>query len=70
MKSLSAKLFVGLDNLKQLNLRENKLENFDLDIFDNIIGKIEKINLDENPIMNKDEILNRSVQSKTKVKLS
>ena len=69
LTSLSAKLFVGLDNLKQLNLCDNKLVKFDLDIFDNI-AKIEKIFLFCNPISNKDEILNRSVQSNIIVYIS
>ena len=62
LTSLSAKSFAGLDNLKELDLRHNQLVNFDLDIFDNI----EKINLDQNLIMRKDEILNRYLQSKNK----
>ena len=62
LSSLSAKSFVGLNNLKVLNLRKNKLVYFDLENFDNI-GKIEKINLEGNPIINEDEILNRSAQS-------
>ena len=60
LTSLSSKLFVGLDNLKELNLNHNKLVNFDLDIFD--IGKIEKLFLQGNPIINKYEIFNRSLQ--------
>ena len=68
LRSLSAKSLVGLDNLKELDLSYNKLANFDLDIFD--IGKILEINLCCNPIMNKDEILKRSLQSKIKANLS
>ena len=45
------------------------MANFDLDIFDNI-GKILEIYLYENPIINGDEILNRSLKSKIKVYLS
>ena len=66
LTSLSAKSFAGLDNLKELNLNHNKLVNFDLDIFDNI-RKIAEINLYLNPNINKDEILNRSLQSNIKV---
>ena len=69
LTSLNAKSFVGLDNLKRLDLNNNNLVNFDFDIFDNI-GKLVEIYLYENPIMNKDEILNRSAKSKIKVYLS
>ena len=68
LTSLNAKSFVGLDNLKELNVCCNKLVKFDVDIFDNI-GKIVKIHLNYNPIMNKDEILNRSEQSNIKVNI-
>ena len=69
MRSLSAKSFFGLENLKDLDLCHNRLANIDLEIFDNI-GKSVEIYLYSNPIMNKDEILNHSLQSKIKVKLS
>ena len=69
LRSLSAKTFAGLDNLKELDLRHNQLVNFDLGIFDNF-GKIGEILLYENRIVNKEEILNRSEQTKIKVYLS
>ena len=69
LRSLSAKSFAGLDNLKELNLCCNKLVKFDVDIFDNI-GKFVKIYLNGNPIINKDEILNRSAHSKIKCYVS
>ena len=66
LRSLSAKLLVGLDSLKKLNLIGNQLVKFDFKIFDKI-GKIEEIVLYFNPIINKEEILNRSLQSNIKV---
>ena len=69
LTSLGAKSFDGLDNLKYLDLSNNKLAYFDLDILNNV-GKFVEINLSYNPIINKVEILNRSVQSNIKVELS
>ena len=67
MTSISAKSFIGLDNLKELDLSYNKLVNFDLEIFDNI-GKIVEIFLiNNNQIINKHEILKRSLQSNIKI---
>ena len=69
LRSLLAESFFGLDNLKDLHLCGNELVYFDLGIFD-YIGKFVEIYLNGNPIVNKDEILNHSAQSKIKCYLS
>ena len=65
LTSLDPKLFAGLGNLKSLDLNSNKLSNFDLDILD-YIREIVRIYLSGNPIVNKEEILNRFNGSKIK----
>ena len=55
---IDPKSFADLGNLKSLDLKDNKLSHFDLDIIDSI-RVIEKLNLSGNPIDNKDEILKR-----------
>lgn len=67
IENLSPQSFFGLRKLKYLNLKSNKLRNFDMSILENF-DQIEEIDLSENPIINKEEILTRFNDTKIKLK--
>ena len=64
LSKLDSKSFVGLGGLKQLNLSANKLPSFDLSILEDNLTQIERVDLSQNSIRNKEEILNRFKDSK------
>ena len=72
LSELNPRSFFGLGNLKTLHLRNylrnNKMNYFDLRIFD-YIGKIERIALSFNSISNKDKILEKCKHSNIEIDL-
>ena len=66
LSELHTELFSSLVNLEELFLGYNKLKYFDLKIMDYIVN-VKVINLVENPIGNKEEILNRFKHSEIKI---
>ena len=62
ISSLDPESFIGLGNLESLELYKNKLRRFDVEILDHI-PKIKHIDLKDNSISNKEELLIRSKSS-------